>query len=105
MMTLPGLALFYAGMVRKKNVLATMAQSLMATALVSLLWFGIGYSLSFRGDGAWIGDFVRPVPERHRPRHDQPAGQDHSRTVVLHLPDDIRHHHGGADRRRRRRTG
>ncbi|MCW2274873.1 ammonium transporter [Rhodoblastus acidophilus] len=60
MMTLPGLALFYAGMVRKKNVLATMAQSLMATALVSLLWFGIGYSLSFRGDGAWIGDFSAP---------------------------------------------
>jgi len=57
MMTLPGLALFYAGMVRKKNVLATMAQSLMATALVSLLWFGIGYSLTFRGDNAWIGDF------------------------------------------------
>jgi len=57
MMTLPGLALFYAGMVRKKNVLATMAQSLMATALVSLLWFGVGYSLTFRGDGAWIGDF------------------------------------------------
>ncbi|MCW2284400.1 Amt family ammonium transporter [Rhodoblastus acidophilus] len=60
MMTLPGLALFYAGMVRKKNVLATMAQSLMATALVSLLWFGIGYSLTFRGDGAWIGDFSAP---------------------------------------------
>ena len=38
MMTLPGLALFYAGMVRKKNVLATMAQSLAATAIVSLLW-------------------------------------------------------------------
>jgi Amt family ammonium transporter len=56
MMTLPGLALFYAGMVRKKNILATMAQSLMATALVSLLWFAIGYSLSFRGDSAWIGD-------------------------------------------------
>jgi Amt family ammonium transporter len=56
MMTLPGLALFYAGMVRKKNVLGTMAQSLMATAVVSLLWFAIGYSLAFRGDGASIGD-------------------------------------------------
>jgi heme/copper-type cytochrome/quinol oxidase subunit 2 len=38
MMTIPGLALFYAGMVRKKNVLATMAQSLAATALCSILW-------------------------------------------------------------------
>ncbi len=57
MMTLPGLALFYAGMVRKKNVLATMAQSLAATAVVSLLWLVVGYSLTFRGSGALIGDF------------------------------------------------
>ena len=42
MMTIPGLALFYAGMVRKKHVLATMAQSLVATALVSLLWMIAG---------------------------------------------------------------
>ena len=56
MMTLPGLALFYAGMVRKKNVLATMAQSLAATAIVSLLWLVAGYSLAFRGEGALIGD-------------------------------------------------
>jgi ammonium transporter, Amt family len=55
MMTIPGLALFYAGMVRKKNVLATMAQSLAATALVSILWLAFGYSFVFTGDGAWIG--------------------------------------------------
>ena len=55
MMTIPGLALFYSGMVRKKNVLATMAQSLAATALVSILWVAFGYSLAFTGDGAWIG--------------------------------------------------
>ena len=42
LMTIPGLALFYAGMVRKKNVLATMAQSLAAVALVSLLWVAFG---------------------------------------------------------------
>jgi len=59
MMTLPGLALFYSGMVRKKNVLATMAQSLIATAIVSLLWIGIVYSLVFSGDGLWIGDTAR----------------------------------------------
>jgi Amt family ammonium transporter len=51
MMTLPGLALFYSGMVRKKNVLATMAQSLAAVALVSILWVAFGYSLAFVGDG------------------------------------------------------
>ncbi len=59
MMTLPGLALFYAGMVRKKSLLAVMAQSVGATALISLLWFALGYSLAFSGDGALIGDFGR----------------------------------------------
>ncbi len=59
MMTIPGLGLFYAGMVRKKNVLATMAQSLAATFLVSILWAFIGYSLTFSGDGAWIGNLDR----------------------------------------------
>jgi ammonium transporter, Amt family len=59
MMTLPGLALFYAGMVRKKNVLATMAQCLSATALVSVLWVAAGYSLAFSGDGAFLGDLSR----------------------------------------------
>ncbi|NDB68578.1 MAG: ammonium transporter, partial [Methylocystaceae bacterium] len=59
MMTLPGLALFYSGMVRKKNILATMAQSLIATALISILWCGGAYSLAFSGDGAFIGDASR----------------------------------------------
>ena len=59
MMTIPGLALFYAGMVRKKNVLATMAQSLAATFLVSILWAVVGYSLAFTGDGAAIGTLDR----------------------------------------------
>ena len=59
MMTLPGLALFYSGMVRKKNILATMAQSLVATALISILWCGGAYSLAFSGDGAFIGDASR----------------------------------------------
>ncbi|MBB5045628.1 Amt family ammonium transporter [Rhodopseudomonas rhenobacensis] len=59
MMTIPGLALFYSGMVRKKNVLATMAQSLAAVALISILWVAFGYSLAFTGDGALIGSFDR----------------------------------------------
>jgi ammonium transporter, Amt family len=59
MMTIPGLALFYAGMVRKKNVLATMAQSLAATLVVSLLWAFVGYSLAFTGEGAFIGTLDR----------------------------------------------
>ena len=56
MMTIPGLALFYCGMVRKKNVLATMAQSLLCAMLCSVLWAVAGYSLAFNGDGALIGN-------------------------------------------------
>jgi len=65
MMTIPGLALFYAGMVRKKNVLATIAQSFGATAVITVLWMLIGYSLAFRGSGKYIGDlsyvFLAPL--------------------------------------------
>ena len=59
MMSIPGLALFYSGMVRKKNVLATMAQTLAAVALGSILWVVAGYSLAFTGEGAVIGTFER----------------------------------------------
>jgi Amt family ammonium transporter len=59
MMTIPGLALFYSGMVRKKNVLATMAQSLAAVMIISILWVAFGYSLVFVGDGPWLGTLDR----------------------------------------------
>src|SRR5665213_775517 len=59
MMSIPGLSLFYCGMVRKKNVLATMAQTLAAVALGSLLWMAAGYSLAFTGDGPAIGNLDR----------------------------------------------
>ncbi len=58
MMTIPGLALFYGGMVRKKNVLATVMQSFAICCLVTVLWFVVGYSLAFSDGGAvnqWIG--------------------------------------------------
>jgi Amt family ammonium transporter len=47
LMTIPGLALFYAGMVRRKNILATMAQSFAATCLITVLWMIVGYSIAF----------------------------------------------------------
>ncbi len=59
MMTIPGLALFYAGMVRKKNVLATMMQSFAICALVTVVWMVIGYSLAFGEGGPWIGDLSK----------------------------------------------
>ncbi|PWB63634.1 MAG: ammonia channel protein [Bradyrhizobiaceae bacterium] len=55
MMTLPGLALFYAGMVRKKNVLGTLAQSFAAAGIVSIVWVLGGYSLVFDGEGTVLG--------------------------------------------------
>lgn len=57
MMTLPGLALFYAGMVRKKNILSTMMHSYGAAAVVSVLWVAAGYSLAFT-DGGSANAFV-----------------------------------------------
>jgi Amt family ammonium transporter len=68
MMTIPGLGLFYGGMVRKKNVLATMAQSFGATCLITVLWMIIGYSLAFTDGGShqsFLGGFsyafLRPM--------------------------------------------
>ena len=59
LMTLPGIALFYAGMVRRKNVLNTMASVVAIAALVSVLWFAAGYSLAFTPGNAWIGGAQR----------------------------------------------
>src|SRR5689334_8995394 len=55
MMTGPGLALFYGGLVRKKNVLATMVQSFAMMALVTILWALFGYSLAFGSGNSFMG--------------------------------------------------
>jgi Amt family ammonium transporter len=55
MMTGPGLALFYSGLVRKKNVLGTMMQSFAMMAVITVLWAVCGYSLAFGPGNAWIG--------------------------------------------------
>jgi ammonium transporter, Amt family len=77
MMTIPGLALFYAGMVRKKNVLATMAQSLAAVALISVMWIAFGYSLAFVGDGPMDRHARAGLPCRHDDGKHQPGREDH----------------------------
>ncbi|MFV5377163.1 ammonium transporter [Acinetobacter calcoaceticus] len=61
LMTIPGLALFYGGMVRKKNVLSTMMFSLSAAILVSLVWVIAGYSIAFSGTGAFFGDLSKAM--------------------------------------------
>ena len=60
-MTIPGLSLFYAGLVRVKNVLSVLMQCFALTCLMSLVWFVVGYTIAFGSDGVeqgrWIGDF------------------------------------------------
>ncbi|MEE3608427.1 ammonium transporter [Avibacterium paragallinarum] len=58
-MTIPGLALFYAGMVRKKNILSVMVQSFAACSLIAVIWFVCGYSLAFTPNNAFIGGLDR----------------------------------------------
>ena len=58
-MTLPGLALFYGGLVRSKNVLSVLMQCFAIAGIVSILWLVAGYSLAFGEGNAWIGDFSK----------------------------------------------
>ena len=55
-MTLPGLALFYAGLVQSKNIVSVLMHHFAVACLMSVLWVVAGYSLAFSGDGAWFGD-------------------------------------------------
>ena len=110
MMTIPGLALFYGGMVRKKNVGDTVMTSFAITCLDqhSVARFHLQHRLP-------VGDAIhrraRPrLPARHRQRHlqgyrqSQSAGADHPRDRLLDVPADLRDHHRGADRRLVRRA-
>ncbi len=55
-MTAPGLAMFYGGLVRKKNVLSILMQCIFLMGLMTVIWATVGYSLAFGGTGAWIGN-------------------------------------------------
>ncbi len=57
LMTLPGLALFYGGLVRSKNILSVLMQCLISAGWIGLLWVVVGYSLAFGEGNSWIGDF------------------------------------------------
>ena len=57
MMTLPGLALFYGGLVRGKNILSVLMQCLISAGLIGVLWVVVGYSWAFGGDGDFVGNF------------------------------------------------
>ena len=79
MMTIPGLALFYAGMVRKKNILATMMQSFAITCLVTLLWWVVGYSWAFTPGSPYLGGMSRFL------MHGMTFMKDDGKLTVSHL--------------------
>jgi Amt family ammonium transporter len=90
LMTIPGLALFYAGMVRKKNILATMMQSFIICCLVTVVWMVAGYSLAFSNGGALLGDFSRLLLNGLGANWDKPfvmgSGAD---AVVNTIPETV----------------
>jgi Amt family ammonium transporter len=59
LMTLPGLALFYGGLVRRKNILSILMQCFAIAGVSSILWFIVGYSIAFGEGNAWVGDFSK----------------------------------------------
>src|SRR4029079_12136667 len=61
MMTLPGLALFYGGLVRAKNILNVLMQCMLSAGIIGVLWILVGYSLAFGTGGAWVGDFSKAM--------------------------------------------
>src|SRR5262245_47433787 len=83
LMTVPGLALFYGGMVRKMNLLATMMQSFAVCCLVTVLWMAIGYSLAFTDGNALIGGLSRLMLGRMTPTTPHPLAPTIPESVFM----------------------
>ena len=86
-MTLPGLALFYGGMVRKKNLLATLAQSVAVTVIVTVLWILVGYSLSFSVGGGAVASGWNKVLGGFDVLLLNHVGMDTAYSAAPHLPE------------------
>jgi hypothetical protein len=90
----PALAFFYGGLERRKNVINTMLMAVIPLGLASILWVAIGYSLSFSGDGAWIGNlghaFFNGVSTSNNSLH----GLEIPDALFWWFPDDVLNHHG-----------
>ena len=110
LMTVPGLALFYGGLVRTKNMLSMLMQVFATLCLVAIIWVLYGYSMAFTNGGA-LNDFVGGFSKaflrgrrRQQPRRHVLEWRLHSGIRLHRLPDDLRLHHASSDPRRRRRT-
>ena len=103
LMTIPGLALFYGGLVRTKNMLSVLMWVFYSVCIVTILWVVVGYSLAFTGGSTLVRRrLLQGVPVR---RHAGLEGRDllgrreHSGAPLHLLPDDLRGDHARADRR------
>jgi Amt family ammonium transporter len=88
MMSIPGLALFYGGMVRKKNVLATLMQTFAITCMVTLLWWLIGYSWAFTPGSGFLGGTSRALFNGMTVIHDPTAKLSVSH-LALTIPETV----------------
>ena len=107
MIMLPGLALFYGGLVRRKNVLSTVMHSFFGLALVSIVWVIVGFTLAFGPDVNGMGLIGEPRlrdVQRRRPGTVDRLRRDHPVHVVRDVPADVRGDHAGAHHRRLRRA-
>jgi Amt family ammonium transporter len=86
LMTIPGLALFYGGMVRKKNVLATVMQSFAITCLVTILWMVVGYSLAFMPGSPYLGNLSRFLLNGMNFVNGQKVSVSH---IALNVPESV----------------
>jgi Amt family ammonium transporter len=89
MMCIPGLALFYGGMVRKKNVLATLMQSFACCCLVTLLWWVIGYSWAFTPGNGFIGGSTRALFNGMAYIHGETSNQLTVSHLALTIPETV----------------
>ncbi len=110
LMTVPGLALFYGGLVRTKNMLSILMQVFAITCMVAIIWVVYGYSMAFTNGGAlndYVGGFSKLFLAGVTPASlggDVLQRRLHPRARLRRLPDDVRLHHAGAHRRRHRRA-
>ena len=110
LMTVPGLALFYGGLVRSKNMLSVLMQVMVTFSMIVVLWFIYGYSLAFTEGNAVIGGFDRLFmkglfdPPGQFAMPPPSARASTSRSCVRRLPGHLRRHHLLPDRRRLRRA-
>src|ERR1700733_353237 len=88
MMSIPGLALFYGGMVRKKNVLATLMQTFAIVCVVTILWWLVGYSLAFTPGSRFLGGFSRALFNGMTFMHD-PVNKLSVSHLALTIPETV----------------